>query len=49
LFRGAGCDTDHYLVLAEVRVRLAVNKQTTHVFHIERFNRKNLNDVEGKE
>jgi hypothetical protein len=24
------CDTDHYLLVAEVRERLAVSKQTTH-------------------
>jgi hypothetical protein len=27
LFRGADCDTDHYLVVAKVRERLAVSKQ----------------------
>ena len=27
-FRGADCDTDHYLDVAKVRVRLAVSKQT---------------------
>ena len=26
-FRGADCDTDHYLVIANVRERLAVGKQ----------------------
>ena len=26
-FRGADCDTDHYLVIAKVRERLAVSKQ----------------------
>jgi hypothetical protein len=26
-FRGADCDTDHYLVVAKVRERLAVNKE----------------------
>jgi endonuclease/exonuclease/phosphatase family metal-dependent hydrolase len=26
-FRGADCDTDHYLVVAEVRERLVLNKQ----------------------
>jgi hypothetical protein len=48
-FRGADCDTDHYLLVAKVRERLAVSKQTTHIFHTERFNLKELNDVEGKE
>jgi hypothetical protein len=26
-FRAADCDTDHYLVVAKIRERLAVNKQ----------------------
>ena len=26
-FRGAECDTDHYLVVAKVRERLAIRKQ----------------------
>jgi hypothetical protein len=43
------CNTDHYLVVAKVRERLAVCKQTTHRFHMERFNLKKLNEVEGKE
>jgi endonuclease/exonuclease/phosphatase family metal-dependent hydrolase len=28
-FRGANCDSDHYLVAAKVRQRLAVSKQAT--------------------
>jgi hypothetical protein len=48
-FRAADCDTDHYLVVAKVRKRLSVNKQRSHTFHIERFNLKKLNNVEGKE
>jgi hypothetical protein len=36
------------LVVANVRERLAVSKQTTHGFHMERFNLKKLNEVEGK-
>ncbi|PNF41609.1 hypothetical protein B7P43_G10463 [Cryptotermes secundus] len=48
-FRAADCDTDHYLVVAKVKERLAVSKQTTHRVHMERFNLKKLNEVEGKE
>jgi hypothetical protein len=48
-FRGAECDTEHCLVLAKIRDRLAVSKQTTHRFHMERQNLKKLNVVEGKE
>jgi hypothetical protein len=35
--------------VAEFRDRLAVNKQTTHKVHMERFDLKKLNKVEGKE
>jgi hypothetical protein len=31
------CDTDHYLVVAKVRERLAVNKQRSQRFDMERF------------
>jgi hypothetical protein len=34
-FRGAGYDTGHYLVVAKVRERLAVSKETMHRFHLE--------------
>jgi hypothetical protein len=44
-FRAADCDTDHYLVVAKVRERLAMSKQTTHGVHMERFNLKKLNEV----
>jgi hypothetical protein len=37
------------LVVAKVRERLAVSKRTTHRVHMERFNLKELNEVEGKE
>jgi hypothetical protein len=47
-FRAADCDTDHYLVVAKVRVRLAVNKQTSNRFNMERFNLKKLNKVKSK-
>jgi hypothetical protein len=39
----------HYLVVAIVRERLAVNKQRSQRFDKERFNLKKLNYVEGKE
>jgi hypothetical protein len=34
---------------AKVKERLAVNKQRSQKFDMERFNLKKLNDVEGKE
>jgi hypothetical protein len=48
-FRAADCDSDHCLVVAKVRERLAVNKQRSQRFNTERFNLKKLNNVEGKE
>jgi hypothetical protein len=39
-FRAADCDTEHYLVVAKLRGRLAVRMET--------FNAKKLNGVEGK-
>jgi hypothetical protein len=36
-------------MVANVRERLAVSKQTTHRFHMEEFNLKKLKEVEGKE
>jgi hypothetical protein len=35
--------------VAKIRKRLAVNKQGSHTFHMERFNLKKVNEVEGKE
>jgi hypothetical protein len=37
------------LMVGKVRERLAVNKQRSHRFHLERFNLKNFKEVEGKE
>jgi hypothetical protein len=47
--RGADCDSNHYLVVAKVRERLAVNKQRSQRFYMERFNLKKLNEVKSKE
>jgi hypothetical protein len=47
--RAADCDGDHYLVVAKVMERPAVNKQRSERFHMERFNLKKLNEVGAKE
>jgi hypothetical protein len=36
-------------VVEKVRERIAVNKQRSHKFHMERFNLNKLNEVQGKE
>ena len=47
IFRGGGdCDIDQYLVIAKVRERLAENKQIAQKFDVERFNSKELNELE---
>jgi hypothetical protein len=45
-FRGAECDTDHYLVVAKVRERLAIRKQAAQKSDGGRFNLRKLNDLE---
>jgi hypothetical protein len=45
----ADCVTYHYLVVANVKERLAMNNQRSHQFHMQRFNLNMLNEVEGKE
>jgi hypothetical protein len=36
-------------VVAKIMERIAVNKQGWHKFHMERFNLRKANEVEGKE
>jgi hypothetical protein len=43
-FRGADCDSGHYLVVARVRERLAVCKQMVKKMDMDRFNLKKLNE-----
>jgi len=44
--REVDCDTDHYMVVAKVRERLAVSKQAAQKFDVERFNLRKLNELE---
>jgi len=48
-FREADFDTDHYLVIAKVRERLAVGKQAAQRFDRQRFNLRMLNEPEVRE
>jgi hypothetical protein len=48
--RGADSDTDHDLVVAEVREMLAVSKQEVQMFDVERFNLRTPSELEiGKQ
>jgi len=45
-FRGADCDIDHCLVVAEVMGRLAVSKQEAQKFDVEIFNVRQRSELE---
>jgi hypothetical protein len=47
--RVADCDTDHYLVVANLRERLAVSKRPVNKMDMDRFNLEQLNEGEVKE
>jgi hypothetical protein len=44
---GADYDTDHYLVVAKVRERLAISKQAAQTFDVERLNLRKINQLEA--
>jgi hypothetical protein len=48
-FRRVDCDTDHYVMFAEVGVRLAVSKWATQKSDMEQFNLKKLITTESEE
>jgi hypothetical protein len=45
-FRGAECDSDHYVVVAKVRERLTVSKQAAQELSGEKLNHRKLNELE---
>ena len=45
-FRGEECDTDNYPVVAKVKEWLAVSKQETRKFYVERFNLRKLSELQ---
>jgi hypothetical protein len=45
-FWGAGCETNHYLVVTNVRGRTAVSKQAAQKSGVERFNLRKASELE---
>jgi hypothetical protein len=45
-FRGADCDADHYVVVKKVWEGLAVSKQATYKFDVERYNLRKRSELE---
>ena len=48
IFQGSYCDTDQYLVVADVSKRLTVGKQATQKFYVERFNLRKPNEMKDR-
>jgi hypothetical protein len=48
-FRGADCDTEHYLVVANLRKSISVSKRARQTFDLEIFDLRKLDDLEVKE
>jgi len=48
-FRGADSNTDHYLVITNVRKSLTVSKQAAQRYERQRFNLRKLNEPEVRE
>ena len=47
-FRGADCDSGHYLLIAKLRKRLSVAKRVDQIVDIDRFDVRKLKDEEIK-
>jgi len=45
-FRWADCDTDHCLVVVEIKELLAISKEAEEKFDVERFNLTKLSELE---
>jgi hypothetical protein len=48
-FRGADCDSNHYVVVTKLRDRISVSKRAWQNFDLERFDLKRLDGIDVKE